>query len=131
MQIVMRLNRIIRFIIQYNGLLYRMIFILELHVHLILSMSIICPLCNRNGFSLEVLIEHIEEKYILENYSVLCPICFKRQNYLLEHLKQHTNENQSKVVLVSQRSLLKKFLPNNSNKIDTQHRNLLTDLLNS
>jgi hypothetical protein len=101
--------------------------------------SLTCPRCNQNGFPLEILIKHFEEKHTRENYTVLCPICFKRQNNLLEHLKQHmmkkTNENQSK--LTDEKSLLGNFLSNNSNNSNKNYQrnlfiqSLLTDLFNS
>ena len=91
------------------------------------TISLTCSRCNQNGFSLEILITHFEDKHSWGNHAVLCPICFKRQNNLLEHLKKHaTNE----------KSLLENFLLENPNKNENYERNLfiqglLTDLLNS
>jgi len=56
-------------------------------------MSLTCPLCNQNGFSLNVLIKHVNEQHLTSINSILCPICFIRQNHLAEHLYQHTEEN--------------------------------------
>jgi hypothetical protein len=99
--------------------------------------SLICPLCNQNGFSLDYLIKHFNEKHFLLKYSVLCPICFLRQTNLSEHLNQHKNENlilKSKIFNSNEKSLLEKFIKNSQNNQDNQQRNLfiyylLTDLL--
>jgi transcription elongation factor Elf1 len=50
------------------------------------QMSLTCPLCNQNGFALDFL-----KKHSLGTYSILCSICFKRQNNLSEHLNQQRN----------------------------------------
>jgi hypothetical protein len=95
---------------------------------------LICPLCNKNGFSLDFLIKHINEKHFLLKYSVLCPICFIRENNLLKHLQQHINEKEFQKF--NQQFLLEKFLNNYQNKsINNHQRNLfiqslLTNLLN-
>jgi len=109
------------------------------------SISLICPLCNKNGFSLEFLIKHINEKHFLLTYSVLCPICFIRENNLSTHLQQHINENlilkiknwnsNEKELKSNQQTLLEKFLNNYQNKSINQQRNLfihclLTNLFN-
>ena len=57
-------------------------------------LSLTCSLCNQNGFSLNLLIQHIDEEHASSIHSVLCPVCFLRQeNNLSEHLYQHTEEN--------------------------------------
>jgi hypothetical protein len=110
-------------------------------------MSLTCPLCHENGFSLECLIQHVNERHLLLTYSVLCPICFIRQKNLSEHLHQHTkswkeiqnantNEKELKTMINShEQSLLEKLINNSSKKNENQQRNfflhyLLTDLFN-
>lgn len=73
--------------------------------------SLICPLCNQNGFSLDFLIKHINEEHLLLVYSVLCPICFIRQTNLSQHLSQHKNEN-----FILKTKLFKQIKPWNSNE---------------
>ena len=104
--------------------------------------SLTCPLCNKNGFSLNLLIKHINEQHLMLIYSVLCPICFQRQNNLSEHLTQHTEENINKKIKILntnekefKQSLLEKIINNYPNKKENQQRNLfihslLTDLFN-
>lgn len=94
--------------------------------------SLTCPLCNQNGFSLEILIKHVNEKHSLIKTFVLCPICFIKINNLFEHLHQHFNENINLITnnnisyLNTQQSLLKKMIQNDqiNNTINDQQRNL-------
>jgi len=112
-------------------------------------MSLTCSLCNQNGFSLNVLIKHVNEQHLTSKNSILCPICFIRQNHLAEHLYQHTDENiiiKRKTIKQIQtlnsdekefqsliKSLLEKLINNDQNKNENEERNLfiqclLTDL---
>ncbi|CAF1212044.1 unnamed protein product [Adineta steineri] len=111
-------------------------------------MSLTCPYCNQNGFSLNILIKHINEQHLISNYSIRCPICFTRQNHLAEHLHEHTennliiktktikNLNSDEIQIKStEKSLLEKLLGNHSNKNENNNQRysfihlLLTDLL--
>lgn len=99
--------------------------------------SLICSICNQNGFSLDILIKHVNEKHFLFKSFILCPICFIRINNLSEHLHQHMNENFNLKIKSSnnQQSLLEKFTKtdqhnnNNTQKRNLFIHNLLTNLL--
>ncbi|UJR22652.1 hypothetical protein I4U23_025691 [Adineta vaga] len=105
-------------------------------------LSLTCSFCNQNGFSLDNLIQHINEIHSTANHFVLCPICFTRQNHLVRHLREHTEENiisknkQMKTLnRTNEKSLLEQFICNYSNENQTNQRYsfihaLLTDLLN-
>ena len=108
-------------------------------------MSLTCPLCNKNGFSLDVLIKHVNEEHITSEDSVLCPICFIRQNNLAEHLHQHTEENSfiktktikqiktlnlvEKELKSNEQSLLEKLINHHSNEKDNDERNIFIHAL--
>jgi hypothetical protein len=111
------------------------------------SFSLTCPLCNQNGFSLNLLIKHINDQHIMLIYSVLCPICFLRQNNLSQHLSQHTEENLIEKIKIpnlnetefeslikpAEHSLLDKIINHYENKNENEQRNLfihslLTDI---
>lgn len=107
------------------------------------SGSYVCPLCKRNGFSLDILVEHFEEQHLRNHSAVLCPICFTRSTRLFEHLYQHTEENFptkiKKILLPIEQSLehglLTNFLPKHSNRYDHDDERylflqaLLTDMI--
>ncbi|CAF0953122.1 unnamed protein product [Rotaria sordida] len=111
------------------------------------QISLTCSYCNQNGFDLNFLIKHINKQHRILKYSVLCPICFIRQNNLYEHLHQHIEENLNfKIKIFKQikifnsnekfleQSLLKKLINKYTNKNENEQRNLflyslLTDLL--
>ncbi|CAF1581589.1 unnamed protein product [Rotaria sp. Silwood1] len=112
-------------------------------------LSLTCCYCNKNGFDLNFLIKHINDKHKLLKYSVLCPICFIQENNLIEHLeKQHRKENfniktkifkQIKIFNSNEKksieqSLLKKLINKYQINTDNEQRNifihsLLTDLI--
>ncbi|CAF1132609.1 unnamed protein product [Rotaria magnacalcarata] len=113
-----------------------------------LLLSLSCPYCNQNGFTLNLLNQHIQDRHNISLYSVLCPICFVRRNNLCQHLNQHLDENinlniktfkplnlNEKQVKPTQESLLEKLMSNNyQNRNESEQRNLfvyslLTDLL--
>ena len=118
------------------------------------SMSLTCPLCSQNGFSLNTLAKHIDEEHLRLAYSVLCPICFIQQSKLLEHLHEHMEGHNSLKIkpfkhttfLISTKksiqtlvksiepSSLKKLINDYQNENENEQRNLfihslLTDLL--
>lgn len=110
------------------------------------SKSLTCPFCNQNGFIVDLLIKHIKEEHLQLKCSVLCPICFNRQNNLFEHLHQHTDENiNSKIKIIETQNSnenqfelfiksIEKLVNNQENKYESQQRYLfvsylLTDLL--
>ncbi|CAF2867053.1 unnamed protein product [Rotaria sp. Silwood2] len=103
--------------------------------------SLTCSFCNENGFELNFLIKHINDQHKTLKYSVLCPICFIRQNNLFEHLHQHIEENlnlktkifkQIKILNSNEKiyrksieqSLLEKLINKYQNKNINEQRNL-------
>ena len=55
--------------------------------------SLTCPVCNQNGFSSDLLTEHLSRQHPTIASTVLCPICFIRQSHLAEHLRRHREES--------------------------------------
>ncbi|CAF1319378.1 unnamed protein product [Adineta ricciae] len=103
--------------------------------------SLTCPFCNGNGFPLNDFIQHVNERHSTATNTVLCPICFTRQNHLTRHLRQHIEENdnlknkRAYSVKTEFRSLLDEHTLKYSNENPDSQRfvfihALLTDLLN-
>ena len=85
-----------------------------------------CPFCSINGFTVDLFIEHVNEKHRVKRF-VLCPICFIRSNDLVEHLHRHREKKtieSNPTLPFNHRSLLQPVF-DNDDKERVQHENHL------
>lgn len=94
-------------------------------------LALTCSYCHQNGFSLELLIKHLDDKHIYSNLTRLCPICFLRDKNLSKHLQtKHLQINEKENPHLLQRFLRQSSIDKSYNQRTYFLQYLLTDLFN-